>query len=450
MGLGFCSIVLCAFVSSWLPLAGADIEFAKVDALFQKHCLDCHNGKDAEGQLILESYDLLMKGGETGLSIIPGKSGESILVKSVEGTFEKEGKRKIMPPGSKRKKLEPGEIALLKTWINAGAKGPSGPMKRIELVTPKIPLTTAPRRPINSIAFAPQSKLVAVARYGEVELQSADARLTQRRFEPVRGNVNAVVFSSDGLHLFAAAGEAGIFGEVREWTVADGKLLRVFEGHQDAIYSAALSPGGKLLATGSYDQKIKLWDVETGAEIRTFSGHNGAVFGLAFRPDGKTLASASADRTVKLWNVDTGKRTDTLSQPLKEQYTVAFSADGKLLFAGGADSRIRTWQISDTAVETTNPMLDAHFAHEGTILRLVFAPDGATFLSCAEDRTVKFWDARSVTQKRVLDKQRDWVSAAAFLSNGLVAIGRLDGSLDFYDVNTGQALAAPTLKAEAK
>ena len=442
--------LVCVFVSSWLQLNAAEPNYGSVDALFQKHCLDCHNAKDAEGQLILGSYDLLMKGGEDGTVVVPGKSAESILVKSVEGSFEKNGKRKIMPPGAKRKKLDSDEIALLKAWIDAGAKGPSGPRKPIELVTPKIALKGEPRRPVNSLAFAPQSKLIAVARYSEIELRSADPGLAPRKLGPMRGNVNAVVFSSDGIHVFAAAGEAGVFGEVRQWNVADGKLVRLFEGHQDAIYSAALSPDGKVLATGSYDQKIKLWNVETGVEIRTLTGHNGAVFGLAFRPDGKILASASADRTVKLWNVETGKRTDTLSQPLKEQYTVVFSADGKRLFAGGADSRIRTWQISDSAVETTNPILDAHFAHEGTILRLVFAPDGATLLSCADDRTVKLWNALSGNQKLVLDKQPDWASAAAFLSNDRAAIGRMDGSLDIYDLNTGRAMAAPTLKAEVK
>src|SRR5205823_3361663 len=134
----------------------------------------------------------------------------------------------------------------------------------------------------------------------------------------------------------------------------------------------------KTLATGSYDQKIKLWKVETGEELKTLSGHNGCVFDLAFRPDGKILASASADRTVKLWDVTSGERRDTLSQPLKELYAVAFSPDGKRLYAGGVDNRIRVWEVSEMAAETTNPILYSKFAHEGTILRLAFSSDGET------------------------------------------------------------------------
>ena len=158
----------------------------------------------------------------------------------------------------------------------------------------------------------------------------------------------------------------------------------------------ALSPDGKMLATGSYDQKIKLWDVESGKELRTHSGHNGAIYSLAFRPDGKILASASGDRTVKLWDVASGERRDTLSQSLKELYAVAFSPDGKRLVAGGVDNRIRIWEISATAAENTNPLLDAKFAHEGAILNLTFSRDGKLLLSSAEDRTVKVWERSGI------------------------------------------------------
>src|ERR1051325_11569842 len=102
-----------------------------------------------------------------------------------------------MPPGAKRKKLDSEEVALIKAWIDTGAKGPSGPTKPMELVTPKIPLKAEPRRAINSVAFSPQTKLMAVARYGEVELrsetdQSLITSAARRSLKGHRGNVNAV------------------------------------------------------------------------------------------------------------------------------------------------------------------------------------------------------------------------------------------------------------------
>jgi len=247
-----------------------------------------------------------------------------------------------------------------------------------------------------------------------------------------------VVFSGDGATLFAAGGQPGVGGEVRQWNVADGKPLRTFKGHQDAIYALAVSPDGTILATGSYDQKIKLWDIATGKESKALAGHNGCVYDLAFRPDGKILASASADRTVKLWDVETGQRRDTLSQSQKEVFTVAFTPAGNRLLAGGADSRIRVWAVSGSAAEGTNPILESRFAHEGAILNLVFAKNGSSLVSSADDRTVKLWKAEGLQESLLLEKQPDWTPAISFLTNDKVAIGRLDGTLAVYNARDGK------------
>jgi WD40 repeat protein len=436
-------LLLLADVSN---AAQAPPDYASVDAIFGKHCLDCHASKDPEGELVLESFDSLMKGGEIGPAVLPGRSGDSLLIKMLEGRFEKDGKKKIMPPG-KRAKLTSAEIAIIKSWIDAGAPAPSTPLAAKELVLPKILPKGAPRDPVNALAYGKKGAIVAVARYGKVELWCSPNAGKFRTFD-FSGNVNVVVFTQNGERLFAAGGQPGLSGEVREWSVRETNenqlLIRRFTAHKDAIYSMALSPDDKILATGSYDQKIKLWDAETGKEIRTLSGHNGCVFGLAFRPDGKILASASADRTVKLWDIATGERRDTLSQPLKEVYTVAFTPDGKRLAAGGADNRIRVWEISDTAAETTNPLLHSKFAHEGTILRLAFSPDGETLASTADDRTIKLWDAQEMRVRRALEAQPDWPTALAFTKNSSIAVGRLDGTLKLYD------FAASELRSESK
>jgi len=426
-----------------IRLHAAAPDYAEVDALFAKHCLDCHATQEPEGKLVLETFESLMKGGESGKALVPGKSSDSLLVKMVEGTFEKDGKKKLMPPG-KRKKLTPDEIAIIRNWIDAGALPPKDPGKLVrELVTPKIQPTTTPRRSISALAYSSSLKLLAVARHGEVELFSPDSRTVVRALSGHRGQVNALAFSADGKTLATAAGEPSLFGEAKLWRAEDGKLLHAFKGHGDALYSIAISPDGKTLATGSYDQKIKLLSIATSNELHTLSAHNGCIFDLAFRPDGKILASASGDRTVKLWNVATGKRTDTLSQPLKELYAVAWSPDGKRLYAGGVDNRIRVWEVSDAAAETTNPLLLSKFAHEGAILNLAFAPGGKTLLSSAEDGTLKLFTAADVTEKLAFPAQPDLAPALAFVSEKTIAVGRFDGSLEFYDTASGKVAPPP-------
>ena len=433
------------FVSASLrgdSVGGSNL-YAGVDSIFARHCLDCHSAVDPEAHLILEDYAAMVKGGESGSLFKTGHATESLLIQAVEGSTERDGKKWIMPPG-KHAKLTSDEIAKLKEWIDAGAPAPaSGTVFARAIQVPTITPKVAPRRPVTALAVASGSKLLAAGRYGEVELIAVEDQTVVRVLKGLTGQVNAVAFSGYGESLFAAAGENALLGEVGEFRVADGQLLRKLQGHHDAILSLALSPDGKLLATGSYDQTIRIWDTATGQELQTLTGHNGGVFGLSFRPDGRVLASASSDRTVKLWDVATGQRLDTLSQALKEETAVVFSPDGKRLAAAGADNRIRLWEISPTARETPPPII-SRFAHEGAILRLLFSNDGKWLLSTANDLTVKLWEAAQLEEKVAYERQSDWPSAIAFSPDQKgVIVGRMDGSIAYYERDSGMRINPP-------
>ncbi|HVY68348.1 MAG TPA: c-type cytochrome domain-containing protein [Verrucomicrobiae bacterium] len=432
------------FVSLLLTsLSSPAADFSDIEPLLQQHCVECHGVKDPEASLVLESYEGLMKGGENGAAIVPGKSAESMLVKAIEGTWGKKGKNEFMPPG-KKEKLRPEQIALFKAWIDAGAPAPKGVAAVTELNVPKIAPTTTPRRAINALAYSSKNGLLAIARYGEVELFDPVERVTKRVLTGARGAVNAVAFSADGAFVFGASGQPGLSGEARQWKTDDGSLARVFEGHKDALYSLAVSPDGMTLATGSYDYQIKLWNVADGALRKTIAASQGAIFDLAFRPDGKVLASASADRTAKLYNAASGDRIETLSQALKEVFAIAFSPDGKRLATGGGDNRIRIYEISAEAKEGSNTLQLSQFAHEGAILRLAFSADGKTLLSAADDKTVKLFNTADFTERLAFERQPDWPSAAAFLgSDQSVAIGRQDGTLEIYSTKDGKVVRPP-------
>src|SRR6478672_347604 len=96
LSFGFLLILLALLGLNQCAAAGPtnSADYAAVDAIFTSHCLDCHGSKDPEGELVLESYQTLLIGGEIGAAIWPGKSEESLLVKMIEGRFEKDGKKK--------------------------------------------------------------------------------------------------------------------------------------------------------------------------------------------------------------------------------------------------------------------------------------------------------------------------------------------------------------------
>ena len=69
-----------------------------------------------------------------------------------------------------------------------------------------------------------------------------------------------------------------------------------------------------------------------------------------------------------------------------------------------------------------------------------FSADGKTLLSSSDDRTLKLWDAREMKERRMFEKQPDWTPAVVFLGPAKVAVGRLDGTIGLYDINSETAL----------
>lgn len=410
-----------------------------VAPILQKYCVGCHGGGEAEGGLVLESYETLMAGGKRGQALLPGKADQSRLILLLEGKATP-----AMPPeGNEAPTVD--EIALLRAWIDAGARSPTGAAPDpTRLVTPRVPLLAPARHPLNAVAWSPDGRLLALAGYRRVRLIAADSHALVLDLADHRGSVTAVSFSADGTKLVTAAGEAGLFGEARVYNVADGALLRTIVGHRDALYAVALSPDGALLATAGYDEQIVLWSVESGSEVMTIEGHHGAVYDLAFRCDGRVLASASADRTVKLWDVATGARLETLGQSLKELYAVAFSPDGTRLAAAGVDNRIRVWQISETASEGSNPILYSRFAHQEPVIEIAWSPDGQSLVSAGEGRNIKLWTAATMDERLLLELQPDWTHALAFSPDSAkVLVGRLDGTYALYDAASGAVVPVP-------
>ncbi|MDP6039958.1 MAG: hypothetical protein QGG64_15505, partial [Candidatus Latescibacteria bacterium] len=108
----------------------------------------------------------------------------------------------------------------------------------------------------------------------------------------------------------------------------------------DTLQTIAISPDGKLLASGSSNKTVSVWDFETGALLHTLKGHTEAVNSVGFSANSKLLVSGADDELAKVWDVATGENLNTLTGHLHRVMAVEFSADGTYLATGGAGGQI--------------------------------------------------------------------------------------------------------------
>jgi WD40 repeat protein len=220
-------------------------------------------------------------------------------------------------------------------------------------------------------------------------------------------------------------------------------LTTFLHGHTHTVTSVAFSPDGKILASGSWDDTIRLWDVATRQSLGApLTGHTtNDVTSVAFSPDGTILASGSQDKTIILWDVATRQ---SLGAPLTghTQYlrSVAFSPDGKTLASGGEDKTIILWDVA-----TRRPLGVPLTDHTAAVRSVAFSPDGKTLASSGEDKTIILWD---VATRRPLNApltgHTGSVMYIAFSPDGkTLASGSWDKTIILWDVATRTPLGPP-------
>ena len=340
--------------------------------------------------------------------------------------------------------------------------------------------------PITGLSYSPEgSRLASAGTDGWVKLWKGSDGTPLGKLEAKLGELHGLSWSRDGLSL-ALTGKRGAI----VWQTDDKSKPRLLAEH--FLSASCIAAGQSHVALAGADNSITVYDLKTGDRLHTLEGHTATVTALEFAPDGKRLVSVALDDTVRFWDAATGVAGEILKQrnpnacwlasdprdrylasggragrattilwiPARRQaiaclipnqdFCGRFTADGNQLLLGTAGGSVRSCPLA--AAEQTfmakgnaeGPVRVDPFSvivpggHLDTVWGVAASRDGRWLATASHDKTVKIWDARTMTLSSTLVGHANLVWCVAFSPDGKHLASGSAGPIKVWDVATGR------------
>jgi WD40 repeat protein len=252
------------------------------------------------------------------------------------------------------------------------------------------------------VALAAMTALAiyALAQRGEAEEQAefaqrqkltAQREATKARARALDATATAMLDTDPEKSLRMAARAAALSATpqaemVLREALRAARLLAIFPARR-AITKAMLSGDGTQVFTASLDGNGRVFDVASHRLVSLFA-HGAPVLSGGFDREGRIAATGGEDGRVLIWTPGRPRPLYVLRHGAKVR-DVAVSPDGSyVVSAGGRAAKV--WRVDDGS-------LLARLPHETPVTRVVFAPDGRSFVTVSRDSLARLFDTQSGT-----------------------------------------------------
>jgi hypothetical protein len=231
----------------------------------------------------------------------------------------------------------------------------------------------------------------------------------------------------------------GFDNRVKIWPAEGQGIPLVLAGHTLGVLAVAWAPDGKTLASAGLDGTIRIWNTATGEEIRRFPAETARIGALAYFPDGAMIAAVGPKGKVRLLDSETGKVLRILSGPRNEVTAISVSPDGRYVVAGCYDKTAVAWDLFKGATQKPAVLPDPPgkflMKHGGPVLDVAVSPNGKFVATGCFDQAARLFDLTTEDEKgKALKRHRAPVSAVAWTpdSSAFAAVS-IDNQLIFWD-----------------
>ncbi|KAJ7191429.1 WD40 repeat-like protein, partial [Mycena pura] len=214
-------------------------------------------------------------------------------------------------------------------------------------------------------------------------------------------------------------------------------IQKILHGHSIGVGCVCFSPDSTRIASGGWDNTVRIWDSHTGRLILgPLKGHTSLVICIHFSPDGERIVSGSSDQTLRVWDSRIG---GLVSGPMKADgdwiRSVQFSPNGQQIASGSTDG-IRVWD-PETGALVAGPF----HGDSGRIESLCYSPDGLRIIfSCSN--TIRVCDSQTGAPCFVI-KVPEKVTSIHFSPDGMQIVSGSDRNICVWDSQTGTLVAGP-------
>lgn len=450
----------------------APVSFYKeVRPILRKRCQGCHQPANQGGKLVVTNYAAFKAGGASGVSFVPGRPQESIILKFIVGD----------PPAmpKNQKPLPKEDVELIRRWIAEGAKNDT-PVIKDPIDTEHPPVYSSPPV-ISALAYSPDGTKVAVSGFREILIRNTDGAGAPIRLVGNSKRIESLAYSPDGKYLAAVGGNPAEFGEVQFWDAQTYKLVHAEQIGYDSLFGCSFSPDSKHLAFGGADNAVRIVSVpESKVELK-FDNHSDWIFATAWTVDtakygnaGKPgelanrvgvfekeqhILSTGRDKAIKLIVAKTGHFVDDINTFTTSYRAMQRHPKADQVLVGGDDGVPRRYQVFRTKPRTMNQedhnLLKEYEKQPGPVNAVAFNADGSRLAVGGEGGEVRVYDTETGARTATIKVGENVVFLLAFRPDGQeLAVGGIDGVVRLYDPGTGslkkEFVAAPLSAAAQK